>query len=84
MLAIVLTRLKTESRMYTDRAQLLVLVLCLQKSNLTGGTFGKVVRAPHSSRMEELLVATVLLLSTACSRPAAPTTATPSAPRSCC
>ena len=59
-------RLKTESRMYTDRAQLLVLVLCLQKRNLTGGTVGRVARAaraPHSSR-EELQVNTALLVST--------------------
>jgi len=49
----------TESRMYTDWAQLLVLVLYL---NLTGGTVGRVAvaraaRAPHSSR-EELQVST--------------------------
>ena len=49
--------------MYTDRAQLLVLVLCLQKRNLTGGTVGRVARAPHSSR-EELQVNTALLVST--------------------
>ena len=55
----------TESRMYTDWAQLLVLVLYL---NLTGGTVGRVAvaraaRAPHSSR-EELQVNTALLVST--------------------
>ena len=48
-MAIVYTRLKMESRMYTDGAQLLVLYL--QKINLKGGTIGKVVRAPHSSRV---------------------------------
>ena len=70
----------TESRMYTDWVQLLVLVLYLRKRILTGGTVGRVARTPHSSReklqgatgrkvphssrVEELLGARALLLST--------------------
>ena len=63
MLAIVLTRLKTVSRMYTDRAQLLVLVFYLQKRNMTGGTVGRVARSAHNS-LEKLQVARALLLFT--------------------